>query len=464
MHRSFLDTLPAPASGDDFAQVRRLVDAGRTKMVVLDDDPTGTQTVHGVDVLADWSAPSLAAALADPRPCFFVLTNTRSLPAAEAAARVRAIAANLSAAGAATGVDFTVASRSDSTLRGHFAVELEELERGLGRPIDGKIVIPAFFEGGRYTVGNVHYVADGERLVPAAETEFARDGTFGYRHSNLAEWIEEKTGGAARAEDVAAIDLATLRRPDGADEVRRQLLALPKGAFLVVNAAAYPDLEVFVHGLLQAEAEGRRYLFRTAASFIRVRAGIEPRPLLTASEISGPGNGGGLVVVGSYVGRTTVQLESVLGLTSAAGIELVVDRLAEPASRAHETARVSAAAWGAMRAGRHAVVFTSRGLESAVGRAGDLGAGRVVSASLAEIVRAIPARPRFLVAKGGITSSDVATGGLGMHRARVLGQAAPGVPVWRMGPETRFPGLNYVVWPGNVGAPDALRDFIAALA
>ena len=225
-----------------------------------------------------------------------------------------------------------------------------------------------FFEGGRYTVGNVHYVADGERLVPAAETEFARDGTFGYRHSNLAEWIEEKTGGAARAEDVAAIDLATLRRPDGADEVRRQLLALPKGAFLVVNAAAYPDLEVFVHGLLQAEAEGRRYLFRTAASFIRVRAGIEPRPLLTASEISGPGNGGGLVVVGSYVGRTTVQLESVLGLTSAAGIELVVDRLAEPASRAHETARVSAAAWGAMRAGRHAVVFTSRGLESAVGR------------------------------------------------------------------------------------------------
>ena len=124
---------------------------------------------------------------------------------------------------------------------------------------------------------------------------------------------------------------------------------------------------------------------------------------------------------------------------------------------------MAAAAKAAMREGRHAVVFTSRGHETALGRAGDLKAGAIVSAALSGIVRALPARPRFLVAKGGITSSDVATGGLGMRRALVLGQAAPGVPVWKMGPETRFPGLNYVVWPGNVGGPGALRDFIATL-
>jgi len=464
MQSAVLDSLPIPAGGDDFERVRQLVRASRTKVVVLDDDPTGTQTVHGVDVLADWSVPSLAAALADPRPCFYVLTNTRSLPAEAAAALVRSVAANLSEAAAASGAEFAVASRSDSTLRGHFAAELEALERGLAHEIDGKIVIPAFFEGGRYTVGNVHYVADGERLVPAAQTEFARDATFGYRQSNLTDWIEEKTGGAVRAAEVAAIDIATLRRPNGAEGVRRQLLALPRGAFLVVNAAAYCDLEVFVHGLLQAEAAGRRYLFRTAASFVRVRAGIDPRPLLGASEISGPGRGGGLVVVGSYIARTTAQLESVLTLPGVAGIEVVVDRLAEPASRADETGRAAAAALVAMRAGRHAVVFTSRKLETALGKAGDLDAGRIVSGALAEIVRAIPARPRFLIAKGGITSSDVATGALGMRRAHVLGQAAPGVPVWQMGPETRFPGLNFVVWPGNVGGPGALRDLIARLA
>jgi uncharacterized protein YgbK (DUF1537 family) len=463
MNRSILDSLPAPAKGDDFARVRQLVGASRAKMVVLDDDPTGTQTVHGVDVLADWSVSSLAAALADPRPCFFVLTNTRSLPEPEAAARVGEVASNLSAAGTATGIDFTVASRSDSTLRGHFAAELGALERGLNRPIDAKIVIPAFFDGGRYTVENVHYVADGASLVPAAQTEFARDATFGYRHSNLAEWIEEKTGGAVRAQGVAAIDIATLRRPNGAPEVRRQLLALPKGAFLVVNAAAYSDLEVFVHGLLQAEQAGKRYLFRTAASFVRVRAAIEPRPLLSASEIAGLGRGGGLVVVGSYISRTTAQLESLQALAGVGSIEVVVDRLADPASRAAETGRVAAAAIGAMGAGRQAVVYTSRRHQTALGRAGDLEVGRIVSATLAEIVRAIPARPRYLIAKGGITSSDVATGGLGMRRARVMGQASAGVPVWQMGAETRFPGLNYVVWPGNVGGPDALRDLVVSL-
>jgi uncharacterized protein YgbK (DUF1537 family) len=463
MHRSLLDSLPAPAKGDDFARVRQLVAAGRTKLVVLDDDPTGTQTVHGVDVLADWSVPSLAAALADPRPCFYVLTNTRSLPAPEAAARVREVASNLSAAGAAADVGFTVASRGDSTLRGHFAAELQALEGSLGFPIDGKIVIPAFFEGGRYTMDDIHYVADGESLAPAAETEFARDATFGYRHSNLRDWIEEKTGGAVQAKDVATAGLATLRGPDGAADVRRLLLGLRKGAFLVVNAAAYPDLEVFVHGLLQAEAAGRRYLFRTAASFVRVRAGIEPRPLLAASEIGGTGREGGLVVVGSYVRRSTVQLESALSLPAAVGIEVVVDQLATPVSRAAETGRVAGAALEAIRSGRHAVVFTSRTRETALGTAGNLEAGRIVSAGLAEIVRSIPDRPRFLIAKGGITSSDVATDGLRMRRALVLGQAVPGVPVWQMGPETRFPGLNYVVWPGNVGGPAALRDFIVAM-
>jgi uncharacterized protein YgbK (DUF1537 family) len=109
------------------------------------------------------------------------------------------------------------------------------------------------------------------------------------------------------------------------------------------------------------------------------------------------------------------------------------------------------------------VVYTSRAHRTALGRAGDLETGRIVSAALAEIVRAIPARPRYLIAKGGITSSDVATAGLGMRRARVLGQASAGVPVWQMGAETRFPGLNYVVWPGNVGGPDALRDLAVSL-
>jgi len=463
LQRSALEALPQPAAGDSFARVRRLVGESRTKSVVLDDDPTGSQTVHGLDVLADWSVPSLAAALADPRPCFYVLTNTRALAAAEAAALVHSITRNLSAAARGAGTDFVVLSRSDSTLRGHFAAELDSIERGLGTPIDARIVIPAFFEGGRYTVGDVHYVAEGESLVPAGQTEFARDRTFGYRNSDLRAWIEEVTHGSVRASDVASIDIATLRAPGGAAAVRSRLRSLPAGAHLIVNAAAYPDLEVFTEGLLGAEAEGKRYLIRTAASFVRVRAAVEPQPLLSPGDIGGAGTDGGLVVVGSYTNRTTLQLNSLLELPGVAGTEVDVDALVDVCSRAEEIRRSAAAARDAIRSGRHAVVYTSRERESAAGTAGDLKTGRTVSDALVQIVRAMPERPRFLIAKGGITSCDIAIGALGMRKATVLGQASPGVPVWNLGPETRYPGMKFVVWPGNVGGPEALRNLVRAV-
>jgi uncharacterized protein YgbK (DUF1537 family) len=79
------------------------------------------------------------------------------------------------------------------------------------------------------------------------------------------------------------------------------------------------------------------------------------------------------------------------------------------------------------------------------------------------VVRALTIRPRYLVAKGGITSSDIATQGLGVRRALVLGQILPGVPVWQLGPETRHPALVYIVFPGNVGGPQALAEIVTTL-
>ena len=82
--------------------------------------------VHSVPVLADWSVDTLAAVLAEPLPCFYVLANTRALPAAEAAARAEEIGTNLRAAAARVGIDparLGVVSRRDSTPRGHSAVQ-----------------------------------------------------------------------------------------------------------------------------------------------------------------------------------------------------------------------------------------------------------------------------------------------------------------------------------------------------
>ncbi|MGH7996388.1 MAG: four-carbon acid sugar kinase family protein [Opitutaceae bacterium] len=438
------------------------------KVVVLDDDPTGTQTVHGVDVFTDGSVAELVSALSDPAPCCYLLTNSRSLPSEQAFELTREIAANLTEASRRTGRPFSAISRSDSTLRGHFPEETDALSASLGAPCDGTLLIPAFFEGGRITVGDVHYVQEGDRRIPAAETPFAKDATFGYAHSNLREWIEEKTRGRVSAGEVASVGLDLLRGPGGAGAARDLLLGLPQGAYVVVNAAAYSDLEVFVRGLVQAEKAGRHYVCRTAASFVRVRAGIEPRTLLTAREIltegEPAGGAGGLVVVGSYVEKTTEQLHAALGLPGIAAVELFVDRLADPEGRREEARRVAAAAESALSAGRPALVYTSRGRVSALGRAGELSAGRIVSDALVSVVRSIGVRPRFIVAKGGITSSDLAVRGLNLRRARVLGQALPGVPVWRAGPESRFPGLSYIVFPGNVGGSAALGDLIVQLS
>ncbi len=461
MNLAALETLPPPRQ--DLAAVARLVAAAARKVVVLDDDPTGTQTVHGIDVLTEWSEAALAAALTDPRPGFFVLTNSRSLPEAEAIALMRTLAANLRAAARATGRSYTIISRSDSTLRGHFPAEIDALVATEASRYDGVIVAPAFFEAGRVTIDDTHYVREGERLVPAGETEFARDATFGYRSSDLRQWIEEKTGGRVAANSVASIPLLLLRQPDGAAAVCHRLLQLPRGAFVVVNAAAYGDLEVFVHGLLLAEAAGRRFLCRTAAGFVRVRLALAPQRLLEPTALRGSEGQGGLVVVGSYTAKTTAQLEPVIARPRTLAVELDVGQLVTADGETAELGRVRRAVEQGLREGRTAVVFTSRARETALGRAGDLRAGRIVSDALVKLVRGIAVRPRFLIAKGGITSSDIAVRALDVRRASILGQAEPGIPVWQTGSESRWPGLAYIVFPGNVGEPGTLRALVEKL-
>jgi uncharacterized protein YgbK (DUF1537 family) len=69
-----------------------------------------------------------------------------------------------------------------------------------------------------------------------------------------------------------------------------------------------------------------------------------------------------------------------------------------------------------------------------------------------------------LIAKGGITSSDIATKSLKVKLAMVAGSILPGVPVWKLGEESLFPGMHYVIFPGNVGGDDALSLAVAKFA
>jgi uncharacterized protein YgbK (DUF1537 family) len=355
-----------------------------------------------------------------------------------------------------------VISRGDSTLRGHYPAETDALAEGLGTPVDATLLIPAFISGGRYTIGNVHYAAEGTGLVPAARTPFARDPAFGYCNSDLAAWVEEKSEGRIPAATVRSISLETIRG-GGPDRVAAALMGLDRGSVCVVNAASERDLTVAALGALRAEAGGKRLLYRTAASFVRARAGLAARPLLTAADLPMPREGSGLIVVGSYVSSTSSQVAVLRESGRVATIEVAVERLLSSATRAEEIARVAGLADAALRRGEDTAVITSRALMAGNDAADSLTIGRMVSASLVAIVRAIPTRPRYLLAKGGITSSDLATAGLGVTRAMVLGQIVPGVSVWQLGPESRFPNLPYIVFPGNVGLPRTLLDMVIAL-
>lgn len=195
-----------------------------------------------------------------------------------------------------------------------------------------------------------------------------------------------------------------------------------------------------------------------------MRAGISSRPLLTRTELLGSGGqAGGLIVIGSYVPKTTAQVEVLLAQTEIKPIEINVADLLDDVRQPVAIERVAHFADDAIRRGHDVVVCTSRTLISGRDATDSLSIGQRVSQCLVEIVRAITIRPRYILAKGGVTSSDLATHGLDVKRAIVLGQILSGVPVWQLGAESRYPGLMYIVFPGNVGGPQALTEVVAAL-
>ena len=120
----------------------------------------------------------------------------------------------------------------------------------------------------------------GDTLIPAAETEFAKDKTFGYTASDLKEYVEEKTGGAYKKETVTAISLTDLRNLDY-DKIEAQLMAVENFNKIVVNAIDYVDIKIFCVALFRAMAKGKTFMFRTAAAIVKVMGGVSDQQLLT---------------------------------------------------------------------------------------------------------------------------------------------------------------------------------------
>ena len=428
------------------------------KIIVLDDDPTGSQTVHSCLLLTQWDVATLKTALADSSPLFFVLTNTRGMDAERAAAVTGEVCVNLKAALADYNGPVLFVSRSDSTLRGHYPVETDVMNAVLG-PFDATLLTPAFFEGGRITRDSTHYLMVDGKPVPTHETEFARDSVFGYTTAFLPDYVTEKTRSRVAAADVARLTLTDLHQ----GEAGPWLASLENNAVGVVDGESADDYRLFADAVLAAAAGGKRLLFRSAASLLTALAKLPPQPVAAESFATlvrdrQPGT----IVVGSHVAKTTAQLTALLKERGVVGLPLDVARL--PAARAAVVDELTASIAHAHAQGLTPVVFTSRAELQFASVADRLAFGEAVSATLMDVVKRLPPTLGFLISKGGITSNDVLSTGLALAASRVLGQILPGVTVVQTPPAHRLPQLPVVIFPGNVGGDGALAEAYRRLA
>jgi uncharacterized protein YgbK (DUF1537 family) len=423
------------------------VEAEPAPAVVLDDDPTGVQTLAGIRVLLAWDASRIRAALAGRR-AVHLITNSRALPPPAAQTLVAS-----AAAAARDGVpEADVVLRGDSTLRGHLLEEYLGVRDGLA--LDGEpplLLVPALPSAGRVTLGGVHLIERDGRRIPLHETEYARDGVFAYGDARLLAWAEERSGGLFGAADGRELPLAQLRA-EGPAAVAQAIASLSeahKPAVLAPDAVTLSDLGAIARGYAEAAAAGVRALVRCAPAFAGVLAGTSAPGLVDAPRA----HDGVIVVCGSYVPTTTRQLARLVAAHPRALVEVDVVALASARPEA-EIDRAAAAAAARLEETGIAVVATPRARPA--GRR-SLEVGARIAASLARVAGAVEPRPQVVIAKGGVTSAVTLRDGFGVEQAEVVGPVVPGVSHWRA------ENLDYLVVPGNVGDDALLADLVARL-
>ena len=425
------------------------------KIIVIDDDPTGSQTVHSCLLLMQWDIDTLMQGLQDSAPIFFILSNTRAMNPEQAIATIQEICHNLKIAIANTEIkDFLVVSRSDSTLRGHYPVETDVIAQELGG-FDAHFLTPAFFEGGRITVDQTHYLLIDGVKTPVAETEFARDSVFSYSHSYLPDYVAEKTQGQITPEQVVKFSLSDIRT----GKIQSRLLELKDNQCVVVDGECQEDFDLLAKAILQATAQGKRFLFRSAASLLTSLAQLGEQPIAAENMARyRPTEQPGVVLVGSHVQKTTQQLNQLLKQEQVVGIEVDVVALRDrPQAKQAILESIFATIEEVFAQGKTPVIYTSRAELSFDDVQQRLQFGFAVSALLMEVVQGLPPDLSFLISKGGITSNDVLSVGLNLTQARLLGQILPGCSVIRTEPNhPQFPNLPVVLFPGNVGEQNSL--------
>ena len=427
------------------------------KYIVLDDDPTGIQTVHDILVLVKYDDNSLIEAFKDQRNMFYISTNSRAFLENETKEYHTVLTNKLIKISRMLGYTFTIISRGDSSLRGHFPLETKTIYNVLkenGINIDGEIICP-YLDGIRKTIDDVHYIVD-KKLIPVGESEFAKDKTFSFTSSDLKDYVQEKTKGEYKASSCISI-----KESDDVDTIISKLNSVSNFNKVIVNCVCLDDLKKFVKAYKKSN---KKFIFRCAASLVKELGEISDKDYLSKQDCISDGLGG-LILAGSHVNKTTSQLAYLSRHDdSLEYIEFNQHKVLDGTLH-DEALRCAKLVSEKLKEDKTVVLQTRR--DRVDFKDGDkdsqLKMATSISRELTGVLSLLDVKPKFLVSKGGITSYDCLSIGLSVKKALALGQIEKNIGVVKILDDSKFKNMPVVIFPGNVGGEETLYKVIERL-
>lgn len=451
-------------NGDEYREeISQILKDRQIKIVVLDDDPTGIQTVHGCLLLTNWQKENIQIALKDEAPIFYILLNTRSMTAGRAKEAYQEAVNSVIDANEDLNLTLLFVSRSDSTLRGHFPLEPDTARdvltnRGI-KTCKTTFFAPCLIEAGRYTLHQTHYLINDDSLIPVAESEFADDSIFGYQNSYLPDYILDKSEGEINLEQIGAFSIDRIRK--STPKSLAEQFGHIDYRYAIVDAICYKELRIFSLAVLKHLSESdKSAIFRASSSLPNALSGMQAQPFLETETLN-PRSGTGIFIIGSHTKKTSEQLTQLLKNKDVEGIEINVSKILDEPEKTIRSIMDSLKSLA--RSGITPVIYTSRKEIKIDSKEEKFKLGMTVSAFLVGIVKKLPYKPAYIVAKGGITSDDILKFGLNVKNARVAGQALPGIPVIITRETSALPELPYIIFPGNVGDAQSLSKLYEKL-
>ena len=432
------------------------------KIIIIDDDPTGSQTVNDCNLILRWDYETLLKGLKDSSNLLFILANTRSLSKEDVKIRLKEICSVLREIinnSSFAEEDFVLISRGDSTLRGHNFVEPDIINELLG-PFDATFYIPAFIEGNRTTVNGNHFVDN----IPINETIFSKDKIFGFNTSNIKELICEQSNYQLdfnNIENIFIKDFEALET-NQPSKLFMQIEKLKNNKKVIVDIMDYSQLDKF-SSIIRSLLKKKKFLFRSAASFISSLSNVKrtQKDHIYFSQLRRKNNSDkamkGLIVVGSYVELTTRQLNKVLEISLCKPIEINVFKLYE-FFKIGDNLNLNSLKKLILNSIRQnlsresiPVLYTSRKIISPIDKNDLIQFQLFLSVFIAEIVSAIKNEIGYLISKGGITTNTIISKGLEADSVYLEGQILPGISLVTFDLLEQKGKLPIVTFPGNIG-------------